>query len=83
MPVALAWLKLAGVHDVVRWQVLQSAVVGTCLAGFPVARLPLWQLAQAPVTPAWSKRAPVQLRALWQAEQSAVVGTWFGGLSLA
>ena len=41
VPVALAWLKLAGVHAVVRWQVLQSAVVAMCVAGLPLALEPL------------------------------------------
>ena len=36
------------------WQASQAALVGMCLAGLPVARMPLWQLAQLPgATSAW------------------------------
>jgi len=34
----------------VAWQLAQSAVVAIWLADFPVAVLPLWQVAQAPFT---------------------------------
>ena len=45
----------------VRWQASQDWVVGMWLPGFPVAVLPLWQLAQAPgLTPLWLKLAGVQ-----------------------
>jgi hypothetical protein len=32
------------------WQASQEAVVEMCVADFPVARAPLWQVAQAPGT---------------------------------
>ena len=51
-PVTLAWLKLAGVQALVRWQVEHSAVVAMWLAGLPLALVPLWQLAQVPMTAA-------------------------------
>ena len=41
LPVALAWLKFAGVQAVVLWQVLHSDVVAICVADFPAARVPL------------------------------------------
>jgi hypothetical protein len=47
------WLNTAPVKVVVeRWQDSQAAVVVTWLADLPVARLPLWQEAQAVVIPA-------------------------------
>ena len=42
------WLKVAGVQALVRWQLSQAAVVGTCPLGLPRAVLPLWQVAQLP-----------------------------------
>jgi hypothetical protein len=42
------WLKVAGVHALVRWQLSQAPVVGTCPLGLPRAVLPLWQVAQLP-----------------------------------
>ena len=35
------WLKVAGVHAVVLWQVSHDAVVGTWPEGLPLAVLPL------------------------------------------
>ena len=50
----LAWLNVAGIQAVVRWQVSHEAVVWTWLPGLPVAWVPLWQLAQVPgTTPVW------------------------------
>ncbi len=47
------WLKVAGVHAVVRWQASQVCVVGRWLEGLPSAMVPLWQVAQLPAaTPA-------------------------------
>ena len=77
----LAW-NLAGnqlVPDPVLWQVVQLAVVGTCLALLPVAVVPLWQLAQSvlAVKVLWSTLAPVHtLVDLWQVSQAALVTTW-------
>ncbi len=44
------------------WQVTQLAVVGTWLAGLPLAWVPLWQAVQtvAALNVLWSTRAPVQ-----------------------
>jgi len=42
------WLKVAGVHALVLWQVSQAAVVGIWLVGLPVAVVPLWQVEQVP-----------------------------------
>jgi hypothetical protein len=47
-----------------------------CVLFFPVAVVPLWQLAQLVVIPAWSKPvAGVHAVVLWQLLQSAVVAT--------
>mgnify|MGYP001301472789 CR=1 FL=1 len=40
-PEILAWLKVAGLHALVAWQVPHSAVVGMCLDDLPGARVPL------------------------------------------
>ena len=54
------WLKVAGVHAVVRWQASHDSVVGRWLDGLPAAVDPLWQLAHAPgVTPLWLNVAGV------------------------
>ena len=39
--VTVAWLKVAGIQAVVRWQVSQEAMVMTWLTGFPLAPAPL------------------------------------------
>ena len=55
------WLKVAGIQAVVRWQVSQACVVGTCVAVLPRAWLPLWHVTQLPgVTPVWLKVAGIQ-----------------------
>ena len=51
-PVTLAWLNVAGVQAVVRWQSEHCAVVGMWLADLPVAAVPLWQDEQVPLTSA-------------------------------
>ena len=43
------WLKVAGVHAVVRWHTSHCWLVGRWLAGLPLAVLPLWQVEQVPV----------------------------------
>ena len=40
------WLKRLGTQALVLWQLTQLAVVGTWLAGLPLAWVPLWQLVQ-------------------------------------
>jgi hypothetical protein len=40
------WFHLVGFQAEVLWQLTQLTVVGTCVPSFPVAALPLWQLAQ-------------------------------------
>jgi hypothetical protein len=40
LPVMPVWLNAAGVQAIVEWQALHSCVVGTCVAGLPVARTP-------------------------------------------
>jgi hypothetical protein len=58
----------------VAWQLLQSAVVGMCAAGLPVALAPLWQDEQLPSTCAWSTLvAGFQLLVAWQASHTALV----------
>ena len=54
------------------------------MAGFPVAVLPLWQLAQVPgVTVRWLKPAGTQALVRWHESQDAVVATCPLGLPLA
>ena len=66
------------------WQVSHAAVVGTWVAGLPLAVVPLWQVAQPDVMPLWLKTAPVNaVVLLWQVSHAAVVGTWFAGLPFA
>ena len=78
------WLKLEGFHEPpVRWQLSQlAAPTGTWVGFLPVAREPLWQVAQVPgATPLWSKpEAGVQAAVLWQVSQEAVVWMWLPGL---
>jgi hypothetical protein len=70
------WLKVAGSHAVVLWQLSHDAVVGTCLADLPVAVLPLWQVEQVPgATPLWLNVAGNHAVVLWQLSHEAVVGT--------
>ncbi len=45
-----AWLKVAGVHALLEWQVLHSAVVAMWFAVLPGALVPLWQLEHVPLT---------------------------------
>jgi hypothetical protein len=46
------WLNAAPAKlAVLLWQVSHDAVVGRCFAGFPLAVLPLWQLAQSDTIP--------------------------------
>jgi len=49
----------------------------------PVARVPLWQLAQLPVMFAWSKRAGSHASVEWQSSQVFALGMWFEGLPVA
>jgi hypothetical protein len=59
VPLASAWLKVAGVHPVVLWQSPHVFVVDRCVTDLPVAVVPLWQDAQVPVTALWLKFAGV------------------------
>jgi len=49
---------------VLLWQVSHGAVVAMCLAGFPSAVAPLWQVAQPLTIPAWFIRAPAKVTVL-------------------
>ena len=61
-----------------------EAVVGMCVAGLPVAVVPLWQVAQVPAAmPVWLKVAGVQAVVVWQVSHEAVVGTWVAVLPVA
>jgi hypothetical protein len=54
------WLKVAGVHALVFWQVSHEAVVGMWPLGLPLAVLPLWQVEQVPAaTELWLNVAGV------------------------
>lgn len=58
------------------WQASQEAVVGMCVAGLPVERIPLWQVAQLPgATRAWEYPAGSQAEVLWQESQDELVCT--------
>ena len=60
------WLKVAGVHAVVRWHTSHCWLVGTWLLGLPLAVLPLWQVEQVPAaTPLWLKVAGVHAVVRW------------------
>jgi hypothetical protein len=54
---------LLGFQPLTLWQLAQLAVVGICAAIFPVAVLPLWQLAQfvEALNKPWSGLDAVQL----------------------
>ena len=66
------------------WQLSQEALVTMWFVGLPVARTPLWQVAQVPGwTPAWSNRAGRQASVEWQASQLLSAGTWFAVLPVA
>ena len=45
-----SWVKFAGFHATVTWQVSHAAVVGTCSECLPVADLPSWHDAHVPLT---------------------------------
>ncbi len=69
-----SWLKLAGFHATVTWQVSQAAVVATCNACLPVAAWPSWHDAQVPLTCVWSMRViGAQSTVEWQDSQVLVV----------
>ena len=55
------------------WQLLQVDAEPMCVAGFPAAVVPLWQLAHVPLTLLWSNEETAQLLVAWQASQLAVV----------
>ena len=68
------------------WQLVQFAVVGTCLPSLPVALTPSWQLAHtvAEVNPEWSILvAGSQASVLWQVSHETCVAVWLEGLPLA
>ena len=51
MPV---WFIVVGAKaEVDLWQVSQLELVGICVAGLPLAVVPLWHLAQPVVMPVW------------------------------
>lgn len=58
----------------VSWHRSQEVLVGRWPAGFPVAVLPLWQVAQPVETLGWRKSTFDQLAALWHVAQSACTG---------
>jgi hypothetical protein len=58
----------------VPWQAWQSFELGTWFGGFPVAKPPLWQVAQGLVTPEWSKRAGVHQFVTWQSPHWSLLG---------
>jgi hypothetical protein len=67
MPV---WLKLAGTHASVEWQVPHSAVVGMWFVPLAVALTPLWHELHVPDTWPWSTRvAGVHAFVAWQLSQ--------------
>jgi hypothetical protein len=79
------WLKVVGFQVVTLWQLRQLvAPTGTCVAGLPVAVLPLWQVLQlvAVVKVLWSTFAEAQLVVdLWQLSHT-VTPAWMAVLGL-
>jgi hypothetical protein len=66
---------------VLLWQVSQGALVTMCVAGFPVAVAPLWQLAQPLTMPVWFILAPAKLTVLlWQVSHGTLVTMCLAGL---
>lgn len=56
------------------WQVSHGLLVTMCLADFPVAVVPLWQLAQFAMMPVWFIRAPANVAVLlWQVSHGLFV----------
>ncbi len=52
-----------------------------CVAGLPVALVPLWQVAQVPgATLLWSNTAPCQVLVVWQSSQVLALAMWLAGL---
>lgn len=43
---AWLWFQVLGFHPAVVWQLVQLRLVWMCVVDFPLALLPLWQLAQ-------------------------------------
>ena len=79
------WLNAAPANEVVDlWQVSQVAVVAMWLVDFPLAVVPLWQVAQPVAMPVWFMVAAVnEVVFLWQESHDAVVGICDAGLPLA
>jgi hypothetical protein len=48
------------------WQASHVLLLAMCVAFFPVALVPLWQLAQFVVMPVWSNFAGFHALGLWQ-----------------
>ena len=72
---------MVGVQAVVLWQTRQLPEVGMWAPVFPVAPLPLWQLAHcvAEVNRLWSGLEALQLLVvLWQDSQFPVTAEWIG-----
>jgi hypothetical protein len=70
------WFQLVGFQPLVVWQLVQLSEVLMWLLVFPVAEVPLWQLAQlvADVIPLWSMPlAGNQPEVLWHVPQGAWV----------
>ena len=61
-----------------------DAVVAICVAGLPLADVPLWQVEQVPgATPVWLNVAGTHAVVRWQASQEPVVAMCVAGLPLA
>ena len=54
-----------------------------CVAGLPVALVPLWQVTQPDVVVAWLNVAGFQAVAWWQLSQGADLVIWAVGLAVA
>jgi len=78
------WLNVAGVNDVVLWQVSHGADVTMWLGDLPRAVVLLWQVAQLPATTlAWLNFAPNQPDVLWQVSHDCVVGRCVADIGVA
>ena len=76
-------MKVAGDQAAVLWQSSQTLLVARCVALFPLAEVPLWQLEQVAVMPAWLKVAGAQAVVVWQSAQRLPVARWEAVLPLA
>ena len=75
---------MTGFHPLVEWQASQLLLLAMCVADFPVAAVPLWQLKQLPNVSSWSTLLiDDQMTVLWQSSQAFLVAMCCAGLPMA